>query len=505
MFDTLYSVYRNQQKARQQAGLNQPFSTGLPEGVPNGNIPTQEQYNQRIAASANYANPVPMLPPEVGSIMNQGVYGSFGPSSITAPPINPDYQPVVEEAIIEAPQTLPNKEEVIGTVDTLAQQLRPSDNPSGASIHDEALKQINSILNSNDPQSKWQEQQDKPFWQRNDAYAGLIGVGLSLLSGASPIEAFQAGEGMRTTQARKDELANNKAYLLDRYSADSVAQALASGDASLLKEKGMSQKDQFALQQAQGDLEYARRKDFAQFQNDLKGEDPGSWTSGGNGIIFNTRSGAVMNIGGQGTASVDAEAGQLKPYMDEDGLVYVPSMNKGRQTGEFQFANAAQTKSFKEAQAGQKPSAQDEQISGIVSRIEKAPNSELSPFTGYATQFLPDSARESIAKASSGDTNSLYKDVTNFKQTMTNKAVALASEAGQSGINIQAEVDRLAAALDRIDYSSPEALKRSIKETEELYSGLSKTYQLKKQNTPERKGALASPTSVNGWSATVVN
>lgn len=374
MFDTLYSVYRNQQKARQQAGLNQPFSTGLPEGIPNGNIPTQEQYNQRIVASANYANPVPMLPPEVGNIMSQGGYGSFGPSSLTAPPIAQEYQPVTEEVAVEEPQTLPNKEEVIGTVDTLAQQLRPSDNPSGASIHDEALKQINSILSSNDPQSKWQEQQDKPFWQRNDAYAGLIGVGLSLLSGASPIEAFQAGEGMRTTQARKDELTNNKAYLLDRYSADSVAQALASGDASLLKEKGMSQKDQFALQQAQGDLDYARRKDFAQFQNDLKGEDPGSWTSGGNGIIFNTRSGAVMNIGGSGSPT--RETGEpLQPYKDQStGSWMVPAMNKGRQTGDYKVANAAEQKNLETNavldSAGDDTIKQLESTNGVINQIE---------------------------------------------------------------------------------------------------------------------------------------
>lgn len=357
MFDTLYSVYRNQQKARQQAGLNQPFSTGLPEGIPSGNIPTQEQYNQRIAASANYANPVPMLPPEVGNIMNQGGYGSFGPSSLTAPPIAQEFQPQVEEVAVEEPQTLPNKEEVIGTVDTLAQQLRPSDNPSGASIHDEALKQINAILSSNDPQSKWQEQQDKPFWQRNDAYAGLIGVGLSLLSGASPIEAFQAGEGMRTTQARKDELANNKAYLLERYTADSVAQALASGDASLLKEKGMSQKDQFALQQAQGDLDYARRKDFAQFQNDLKGEDPGSWTSGGSG-------------------SPTGETGEpLQPYKDQStGSWMVPAMNKGRQTGDYKVANAAEQKNLETNavldSAGDDTIKKLESTNGVINQIE---------------------------------------------------------------------------------------------------------------------------------------
>lgn len=358
MFDTLYGFYRNQQKARQQAGLNQPFSTGLPEGIPNGNIPTQEEYLRRIGGSANYSNAVPMLPPEIKSITDISVnpYGSFTADALVNPPINPDYQPQPEAMAPEAPVELPSKEDVIGTVVSLGQQLRPSDNPSGASIHDEAMKQINSILSSQDPKSAWQEKQDLPIWQRNDAYAGLIGVGLSLLSGASPIEAYQAAEGMRGAQARKDELANNKAYLLDRYTADSVSDALASGDTSRLKEKGMSAKDQFALQQAQGDLDYARRKDFAQFQNDLKGEDPGSWTSGGNGIIFNTRSGAVMNIGGN-TAGSDTEAGQLEP-IKKDGVWMVPDTSKGVQTGQYRVAKSTEIKALEAPKQ-----AEDETIS----------------------------------------------------------------------------------------------------------------------------------------------
>lgn len=510
MFDTLYSVYRNQQKARQQAGLNQPFSTGLPEGIPNGNVPTQEQYNQSIAASANYANPVPMLPPEVGNIMNQGGYGSFGPSSLTAPPIAQEFQPVVEEAIVEEPQTLPNKEEVIGTVDTLAQQLRPSDNPSGASIHDEALKQINSILSSNDPVSKWQEQQDKPFWQRNDAYAGLIGVGLSLLSGASPIEAFQAGEGMRTTQARKDELANNKAYLLERYTADSVAQALASGDASLLKEKGMSQKDQFALQQAQGDLDYARRKDFAQFQNDLKGEDPGSWTSGGNGIIFNTRSGAVMNIGGNTTGS-DTEAGQLEPFKNESGVWMVPSMNKGRQTGEYQVANAAQTKTLSEAEASQTESVATSQFrkdadllrkavkddnvgtfTGSVASIDRGSDNQPGFVTNFRTNVLGSQA-ESEA----------YQAAQRIEGYQRNQGINEARAMGASGINTAGEAELFFQGMPRLNFSSEETLKTSLDNIEAYVNA----YNSKKSRNGALSGQAGSsaPASASGWSATVVN
>lgn len=512
MFDTLYSVYRNQQKARQQAGLNQPFSTGLPEGIPNGNIPTQEQYNQRIAASANYANPVPMLPPEVGNIMSQGGYGSFGPSSLTAPPIAQEYQPVTEEVAVEEPQTLPNKEEVIGTVDTLAQQLRPSDNPSGASIHDEALKQINAILSSNDPQSKWQEQQDKPFWQRNDAYAGLIGVGLSLLSGASPIEAFQAGEGMRGAQARKDELANNKAYLLDRYSADSVAQALASGDASLLKEKGMSQKDQFALQQAQGDLDYARRKDFAQFQNDLKGEDPGSWASGGNGIIFNTRSGAVMNIGGQGAAGgTDAEAGQLEPFKNESGVWMVPSMNKGRQTGEYQVANSAQTKTLSEAEANQTESVATSQYRKDADILRKAADKgDVGTFTGSVASLDRGSDNQPgfitnlrTNVLGSQQESEAYQAAQRIEGYQRNQGINEARSMGASGINTAGEAELFFQGMPRINYSSKETLKSSLDNIDAYVNAYN--------NKKSRNGALSvqagssAPASSSGWSASIVN
>lgn len=510
MFDTLYGFYRNQQKARQQAGLNQPFSTGLPEGIPNGNIPTQEEYLRRIGGSANYSNAVPMLPPEIKSITDISVnpYGSFTADALVNPPINPDYQPQPEAMAPEAPVELPSKEDVIGTVDSLGQQLRPSDNPSGASIHDEAMKQINSILSSQDPKSAWQEKQDLPIWQRNDAYAGLIGVGLSLLSGASPIEAYQAAEGMRGAQARKDELANNKAYLLDRYTADSVSDALASGDTSRLKEKGMSAKDQFALQQAQGDLDYARRKDFAQFQNDLKGEDPGSWTSGGNGIIFNTRSGAVMNIGGNAAAgSVNTDGSTDFPAIKEDGAGGYLKLSGVNRDGSPKYvaANAADIKAYKERELSEGPSPSDKQVSNTIDRIQKADNSDLSPITGYFAQFLGDGGRSIVSRLASGDTNSLRLDIDNLKQTMTNKAVQQATDAGQSGINIQAEVDRIAKAFDRLDYSSPKALKKSVRELEALWADMSVKY----EDTPRgqsRQGALSGQSNTNsGWSVKQIN
>lgn len=493
MFDTLYGFYRNQQKARQQAGLNQPFSTGLPEGIPNGNIPTQEGYLRRIGGSANYSNAVPMLPPEIKSItdISANPYGSFTADALVNPPINPDYQPQPEAMAPEAPVELPSKEDVIGTVDSLGQQLRPSDNPSGASIHDEAMKQINSILSSQDPKSAWQEKQDLPIWQRNDAYAGLIGVGLSLLSGASPIEAYQAAEGMRGAQARKDELANNKAYLLDRYTADSVSDALASGDTSRLKEKGMSAKDQFALQQAQGDLDYARRKDFAQFQNDLKGEDPGSWTSGGNGIIFNTRSGAVMNIGGNTAAGSDTEAGKLEPFKNESGVWMVPSMNKGRQTGEYQVANAAQTKTLSEAEASQTESVATSQFrkdadllrkavkddnvgtfTGSVASIDRGSDNQPGFVTNFRTNVLGSQA-ESEA----------YQAAQRIEGYQRNQGINEARAMGASGINTAGEAELFFQGMPRLNFSSEETLKTSLDNIEAYVNA----YNSKKS----RNGALS--------------
>lgn len=505
MFDTLYGFYRNQQKARQQAGLNQPFSTGLPEGIPNGNIPTQEEYLRRIGGSANYSNAVPMLPPEIKSITDISVnpYGSFTADALINPPINPDYQPQPEAMAPEAPVELPSKEDVIGTVDSLGQQLRPSDNPSGASIHDEAMKQINSILSSQDPKSAWQEKQDLPIWQRNDAYAGLIGVGLSLLSGASPIEAYQAAEGMRGTQARKDELANNKAYLLDRYTADSVSDALASGDTSRLKEKGMSAKDQFALQQAQGDLDYARRKDFAQFQNDLKGEDPGSWTSGGNGIIFNTRSGAVMNIGGN-TAGSDTEAGQLEP-IKKDGVWMVPDTNKGVQTGQYRVAKSTEIKALEAPKQ-----AEDETISafGQLEASERSldemfnfPKDTRKASQGVVDSFFPtwqtdvkdyEIRRDQVAAQSFLSQRELLKGqgaITDFESKRAEQAYTILTDPNSSVEAQDKEYKYLKQLMGDVRY-------RLEKKAQE--GG----FELK----PKRDGALSGQSNTNsGWGVKQIN
>lgn len=363
MLDTLYSLYRNQQKARRQAGLTQNFSTGLPVDIPNDGIPRFEGYGSE---QGKYGGPVPMLPPEVARILTPSNF------AYSEPPALPVEQP--DMAPQETPQqTLPDAAQVATVVNSLGEQARPTDSPSGASIHDEAMSQINAILGSQDPQTAWQEAQDLPFWQNNSLYSSLGALGLSLLSGATPIEAFNNAEAARQSQTVKDQLKNNRAYLLERYTADSVANAIASGDTKALQPKQISQKDQIALELAKDDLNFARRREQFDYEQAAKGEDPGSWTSGGNGLIFNTRTGAVMNIGGN-TAS-DAPTEELKPYKDATtGAWMVPALNKGKQTGDYKVANAAEQKNLETNavldSAGDDTIKQLESTNGVINQIE---------------------------------------------------------------------------------------------------------------------------------------
>lgn len=116
---------------------------------------------------------------------------------------------------------------------------------------------IQKVAESKDPYKQWKNISNEPFYQDSSFYSGLMGVGLALMSGKSPLEAFQIGTGMSNQEDMKKQLAANRDLLIEQgYSPDSVVNAIAKGDASLLKEKPKKLEDQLALQD-----QYAQKKE----------------------------------------------------------------------------------------------------------------------------------------------------------------------------------------------------------------------------------------------------
>lgn len=429
-----------------------------------------------------YTGPVPMLPPRVQRI---------GQAPTVAPAIDPKYraqEQIQEAAPQEAPQSAPmppSQPEVVQQVDSLGNNVRPTDSPSSASLHDSYMSKVRGVLGSDNPQLEWQKQKDNPFWQRNDAYAGLVGVGLSLLSGATPMEAFQNAEGMRKSQMVQDQIDQNMDYLLQKYTPDSVAAAKASGDMSLLKEKGISDEQKYELAALN-----------AQFDADLRAASEGdSWNPIGDGYVVNKRTGEIKRAEGYGASAStgSGDVGQLQPYKDESGVWMVPSMNKGRQTGEFQIANAAQSKSLSEAEASQSPDANEIQQSKDFARLRQLANEDqVGTITGSVAQW--DRGADNTPGALTRFRNVMGNDAENeaaqvaarIDGRMRSSGVADAKAMGASGINTAAEAELYFQGMPRLNYSSKAALLRSLDEIEAYTADFNA-----KKRGQSRQGALS--------------
>lgn len=149
-------------------------------------------------------------------------------------------------------------------------QSRTASNPMAAATQGLDASRIKSdmakIADSKDPKAAWQDVKKDPFYKNSNFYTGMMNVGLAIMSGANPMQAFQAGSQAMTNADMKDQLRGNRDYLLEMYSPDSVAAATAAGDPTLLKQKTMSQEDQM---KAQSD-EWTRRNAITSGQEDAR-------------------------------------------------------------------------------------------------------------------------------------------------------------------------------------------------------------------------------------------
>lgn len=174
-------------------------------------------------------------------------------------PVTPPRKPLEETDKEFSPVQVEQAQNVINT---LANSNPAPEGMAGATRAKDQERINNDIMEvakAKDPAQAWNELQKQPFYQKSSFYTGLMGVGLSIMSGKSPIEAFQIGSGLAAQDETKQQLEANRDALLEQgYSQDSVAAAIASGDPSLLKMRQISPQEKMAL--AAQDEERANRE-----------------------------------------------------------------------------------------------------------------------------------------------------------------------------------------------------------------------------------------------------
>ncbi|WBF04943.1 hypothetical protein [Escherichia phage vB_EcoP_YF01] len=232
--------------------LNPVQSNGLPSDIPND---VQPQAQQAVT-----------LP----EFENQETMQAAGLSPSSIPPeseplpVTPPTKPLEAGPMEFTPSQV---EQAQGVINTLAQGQDAGDGMTAATRAKDQERVNNDILQvakAKDPSEAWNKLQKEPFYQNSSFYTGLMGVGLSIMSGKSPIEAFQIGQGMANQDETKKQLEANRDALIEQgFSQDSIAAAIANGDPSLLKMRAVdpAQKEAlYAAREERQNAEWDRRQ-----------------------------------------------------------------------------------------------------------------------------------------------------------------------------------------------------------------------------------------------------
>ncbi|HEG2205560.1 TPA: hypothetical protein SCS57_002045 [Enterobacter cloacae] len=114
-------------------------------------------------------------------------------------------------------------------------------------MQQKANQDLSTIANSENPQATAQAIKNDPFYAKSGFADAMMGLGLSIMSGASPMEAFNTANAAAQNGKQEDKLnqirnnaSANQDELLKQYTSDSVANYIATGDASQLRERQLS-------------------------------------------------------------------------------------------------------------------------------------------------------------------------------------------------------------------------------------------------------------------------
>lgn len=236
-----------QAQADQQAMVNPGFKQRLYE-------------QQGVAAPASLAGvDAGINPGDEGSMMPPDAAPASNPLPVTAPA-----KPIEESDKEFAPEQVEQAQGVMNTIASGVPQGEGMGGATRAADQERVNQDILKVAQSKNPAEAWKTMQKQPFYQNSSFYTGLMGVGLSIMSGKSPIEAFQIGSGMASQDEAKQQLELNRDNLIEQgYSQDSVAAAIASGDPSMLKMRQISPQEKMALaaqDEARANQEWDRRQ-----------------------------------------------------------------------------------------------------------------------------------------------------------------------------------------------------------------------------------------------------
>lgn len=236
-----------QAQADQQAMVNPGFKQRLYE-------------QQGVTAPASLAGvDAGINPGDEGSMIPPDAAPASSPLPVTAPA-----KPIEESDKEFAPEQVQQAQGVMNTIASGVPQGEGMGGATRAADQERVNQDILKVAQSKNPAEAWKTMQKQPFYQNSSFYTGLMGVGLSIMSGKSPIEAFQIGSGMASQDEAKQQLELNRDNLIEQgYSQDSVAAAIASGDPSMLKMRQISPQEKMALaaqDEARANREWDRRQ-----------------------------------------------------------------------------------------------------------------------------------------------------------------------------------------------------------------------------------------------------
>ncbi|EDK8707173.1 hypothetical protein GHH61_23590 [Salmonella enterica] len=237
----------------------------------------------------------------------------------------------------------------------------------------------------------------------------------------------------------------------------------------------------------------------------------GTWSSGGQGVIFNnltgeakalpggnssapvktvdlgdskilyfadgtqqtvakgarpTQSGLAVAGANGGGIGIDEDESQPQGFtLQSNGQWTKPKFNaKGQQVG-YEVAGVKQTEQLNAQQNAGTPDPNSQLVSEDLNTVNAATPEQINRFTGQLIG-RSETARD-VATSLDSDTRKIYQASQRLSGQMGNAAIGAAKAAGASGINTEAEFKRFTASVPQLDYTSPENYKASVAKLQE--------------------------------------
>ncbi|ECW3055616.1 hypothetical protein F3W96_19700 [Salmonella enterica] len=234
----------------------------------------------------------------------------------------------------------------------------------------------------------------------------------------------------------------------------------------------------------------------------------GSWTSGGNGTMFNTLTGETRSIPGAVNQNIPVKTENLgdrvieyyadgttkerargvspettfkaagasgggigldedepQTQTDENGNTYYWQPFANGKGGKWMPYSATNQKQLRESANANQPTANQQLITTDLETVNSATPDQINTFTGQIVGRT--STGRDIASSLDPETRKVYQASERLGGQLGNAAIAGAKAAGASGINTEAEIKRFTAAVPQVDYTSEANYRASIQKIQQ--------------------------------------